>query len=318
MDGDQVTRLIDDGTRQAVQEQVGQWEAGELAEFLERRPESQDCYLTGSRRPVERVYTPADVADVPFEDIGLPGRYPFTRGPYPTMYRGRVWTMRQIAGFGTPDETNQRFRYLISQGQTGLSVDFDMPTLMGYDSDHPASRGEVGREGVAVDLLEDMDRLFDGIDLENISVSMTINPSAWILLAMYIAVAQDRGPGSQQALRDDSKRHPQGVHRPKGVDLPPRAQHEDRAGHDHLHRAAGWRGTTRSTSVATTSRRRGRVPDRRPPSRWRRPGSMCGRSWTRACPWTSSPPDSRSTSSPRRTSSRRSPSFGRSGASMPA
>jgi methylmalonyl-CoA mutase cobalamin-binding domain/chain len=192
MDGDQVTRLIDDATRQAVQEQVGQWEAGELAEFLERRPESQACYLTGSRRPVERVYTPADVADVPFEDIGLPGQYPFTRGPYPTMYRGRVWTMRQIAGFGTPDETNQRFRYLISQGQTGLSVDFDMPTLMGYDSDHPASRGEVGREGVAVDLLEDMDRLFEGIDLENISVSMTINPSAWILLAMYIAVAQDR------------------------------------------------------------------------------------------------------------------------------
>jgi methylmalonyl-CoA mutase cobalamin-binding domain/chain len=109
------------------------------------------------------------------------------------MYRGRPWTIRQIAGFGTPAETNQRFRYLIEQGQTGLSVDFDMPTLMGYDSDDPMSLGEVGREGVAVDVLEDMERLFDGIDLENISVSMTINPSAWILLAMYIVVAQRRG-----------------------------------------------------------------------------------------------------------------------------
>jgi len=128
-----------------------------------------------------------------FEDIGLPGRYPYTRGPYPTMYRGRPWTMRQIAGFGQAEETNARFRYLIAQGQTGLSVDFDMPTLMGLDSDDAMSLGEVGREGVAVDVLADMEALFDGIDLEQISVSMTINPSAWILLAMYVVVAQDRG-----------------------------------------------------------------------------------------------------------------------------
>ena len=110
MEGDELTRLVEDATREAVQEQVRQWEADELAAFLQRRPESQDSYLTGSRRPVERVYTPADVADLSFEDVGLPGRFPFTRGPYPTMYRGRVWTMRQIAGFGTPDETNQRFQ----------------------------------------------------------------------------------------------------------------------------------------------------------------------------------------------------------------
>jgi methylmalonyl-CoA mutase cobalamin-binding domain/chain len=173
--------------------QVRDWADNELAKFLAKRPETRQQYFSGSGAPVQRVYTPADIADVPFEEIGLPGQYPFTRGPYPTMYRGRPWTMRQIAGFGTPAETNQRFQYLIAQGQTGLSVDFDMPTLMGYDSDSAMSLGEVGREGVAVDVLEDMDKLFEGINLEEISVSMTINPSAWILLAMYIAVARRRG-----------------------------------------------------------------------------------------------------------------------------
>ena len=173
--------------------QVRDWADNELAKFLAKRPETRPQYFSGSGAPVQRVYTPADIADVPFEEIGLPGQYPFTRGPYPTMYRGRPWTMRQIAGFGTPTETNQRFQYLIAQGQTGLSVDFDMPTLMGYDSDSAMSLGEVGREGVAVDVLEDMDKLFEGINLEEISVSMTINPSAWILLAMYIAVARRRG-----------------------------------------------------------------------------------------------------------------------------
>ncbi|MSQ60548.1 MAG: methylmalonyl-CoA mutase, partial [Betaproteobacteria bacterium] len=143
--------------------------------------------------PVKRTYTAADVAHVPLSDIGLPGRYPFTRGPYPTMYRSRNWTMRQIAGFGMGEDTNRRFKYLIAQGQTGISTDFDMPTLMGYDSDHPMSEGEVGREGVAVDTLADMEALFDGIDLEKISVSLTINPTAWILLSMYVALAQKRG-----------------------------------------------------------------------------------------------------------------------------
>jgi methylmalonyl-CoA mutase N-terminal domain/subunit len=143
--------------------------------------------------PVQRLYTPEDIAEAPADNIGLPGRFPYTRGPYPTMYRGRNWTMRQIAGFGTGADTNGRFRYLIEQGQTGLSVDFDMPTLMGYDSDDPRSLGEVGREGVAIDTLDDMEALFSGIDLERISVSMTINPSAWILLAMYVALAEARG-----------------------------------------------------------------------------------------------------------------------------
>ena len=180
-----------------VIKQVGKmrrdWEEQELREFLERQPETRADYRTGSGMPVQRVYTPEDIAATPFDDIGFPGRYPFTRGPYPTMYRGRLWTMRQIAGYGTGEDTNRRFKYLIAHGQTGLSVDFDMPTLMGYDSDDPRSLGEVGREGVAIDTIEDMDALFDGIDLEKISVSMTINPTAWILFAMYLAVAEARG-----------------------------------------------------------------------------------------------------------------------------
>ena len=173
--------------------EVGDWEAGELARVLDRAPEGKTDYRTASGLGLKRVYTALDAAGAPLEDIGLPGRYPFTRGPYPTMYRGRRWTMRQIAGFGTGADTNRRFEYLLAQGQTGLSTDFDMPTLMGYDSDHPMSHGEVGREGVAVDTIDDMEALFDGIDLRDISVSMTINPSAWIVYAMYIALARRRG-----------------------------------------------------------------------------------------------------------------------------
>lgn len=177
----------------ALQEQLELWEKDEVATFLKKQPERDQQFFTLGGFPVKRTYTALDLEDTPLEDIGLPGQYPFTRGPYPTMYRSRLWTMRQIAGFGTGEDTNKRFKYLIAQGQTGLSTDFDMPTLMGYDSDHPMSEGEVGREGVAVDTLADMEALFDGIDLENISVSMTINPTAWILLAMYIVLAQKRG-----------------------------------------------------------------------------------------------------------------------------
>lgn len=169
------------------------WEKNEVADFIARAPERREAFFTLGDFPVKRTYTAADIADTPTEDIGLPGRYPFTRGPYPTMYRGRNWTMRQIAGFGTGEDTNKRFKFLIAQGQTGISTDFDMPTLMGYDSDHPMSDGEVGREGVAIDTLADMEALLEGIDLEKISVSLTINPTAWILLAMYIALAEKRG-----------------------------------------------------------------------------------------------------------------------------
>ncbi|MDR7483051.1 MAG: methylmalonyl-CoA mutase family protein [Armatimonadota bacterium] len=151
-------------------------------------------YETLSGIPVKEVYGPEDLAGRRVEDdLGRPGQYPFTRGIHATMYRGRLWTMRQFAGFGTAEDTNRRFHYLLAQGQTGLSVAFDMPTLMGYDSDHPRALGEVGREGVAVDSLADMEILFQGIPLDQVSTSMTINAPANVLLAMYVAVAERQG-----------------------------------------------------------------------------------------------------------------------------
>ena len=188
--------MSQDGLRKSLEQlrdRTRDWEDNEVAGFLERQAERQPQFRTNGGIPVERVYTEADVWDDDTNDLGLPGQYPFTRGPYPTMYRSRNWTMRQIAGFGTGEDTNDRFKYLIAQGQTGLSTDFDMPTLMGYDSDHAMSEGEVGREGVAVDTVADMEVLFEGIDLESNSVSLTINPTAWILLAMYVVVAERRG-----------------------------------------------------------------------------------------------------------------------------
>jgi methylmalonyl-CoA mutase N-terminal domain/subunit len=149
-------------------------------------------FTTISDMPVEPVYGPEDVTG-DAERIGWPGEFPFTRGPYASMYRGRLWTMRQFAGFGGAEDTNERFRFLLAQGQTGLSTAFDMPTLMGFDADHPRSRGEVGREGVSVSTLEDMRRLFADIDLAQVSTSMTVNCSASILLAMYLAVAEEQG-----------------------------------------------------------------------------------------------------------------------------
>jgi methylmalonyl-CoA mutase N-terminal domain/subunit len=147
-------------------------------------------FTTLSGEPIRALYTEADLP--PSEAIGLPGEYPFTRGVYPSMYRGRLWTMRQFAGFGTAEETNQRFRYLLDHGQTGLSTAFDMPSLMGHDSDHPRSLGEVGREGVAVDTLDDMETLFQGIDLGEVSVSMTINAPAAIMMAYYVVAAEEK------------------------------------------------------------------------------------------------------------------------------
>jgi methylmalonyl-CoA mutase, N-terminal domain len=160
---------------------------------LDSRPDREELHSTISGLPVEPLYSPANV-EIDYErDLGAPGEYPFTRGVYPSMYRGRLWTMRQFAGFGTAEETNERFRYLLEHGQTGLSTAFDMPTLMGYDSDHPRALGEVGREGVAIDSLEDMETLFDGIPLGQVSTSMTINSPAAILLAFYVCVGDEQG-----------------------------------------------------------------------------------------------------------------------------
>jgi methylmalonyl-CoA mutase N-terminal domain/subunit len=155
--------------------------------------ERDATFTTLSGEPINPVYTARDLPADPDEAIGMPGEYPFTRGVYPSMYRGRLWTLRQFAGFGTAEETNERFRYLLDHGQTGLSTAFDMPSLMGYDSDHARSLGEVGREGVAVDTTDDMETLFGGIDLGEVSVSMTINAPAAIVMAFYVAAAERQG-----------------------------------------------------------------------------------------------------------------------------
>lgn len=172
---------------------VAAWEEGPLAKTLQRQPERDEAFATSSV-PVQRIYTPLDIADFDYErDLGFPGEYPFTRGVQPTMYRGRYWTMRQYAGFGTAEESNQKFRYLLSQGQTGLSVAFDLPSQLGYDSDDPMAIAEVGQVGVAIDSLYDMETLFDGIPLDKVSTSMTINAPAAVMLAMYIAAAEKQG-----------------------------------------------------------------------------------------------------------------------------
>ena len=156
--------------------------------------ERKERFAGVSGRPVKRFYGPEDIAGMDYErDLGDPGEYPFTRGIHPTMYRGKLWTMRQFAGFGTAEETNARFRYLLEQGQTGLSTAFDMPTLLGYDSDHPYANGEVGKLGVAIDSLRDFEILFAGIPLDRVSTSMTINPPASVMLAMYLVVAERQG-----------------------------------------------------------------------------------------------------------------------------
>jgi methylmalonyl-CoA mutase, N-terminal domain len=170
------------------------WEKNTLAPTLAKSPERQPEFTTISNYPIRRLYTPADLPDWNSErDLGFPGEPPYTRGIHSTMHRGRLWTMRQFAGFGTAEDTNQRFRYLLAQGQTGLSTAFDLPTLMGYDSDHPLAEGEVGKCGVAISSLADMEVLFDQIPLANVTTSMTINSPAAVIWAMYLAVAEKQG-----------------------------------------------------------------------------------------------------------------------------
>ena len=180
--------------RSLISSEMERWEKETLTPVLEKRPERKQSFQTVSLEEVERLYTPADVEKIDFvKDISFPGEFPYTRGIHPTGYRGKLWTMRQFAGFSTPEETNARFKYLLAQGQTGLSVAYDLPTLMGYDADSPLSEGEVGKCGVAVSSLADMEVLFDGIPLENVTVSQTINAPASVLLAMYLVVAEKQG-----------------------------------------------------------------------------------------------------------------------------
>jgi len=175
-------------------EKLKNWEEKTLNPFLQKNPEQRENFVTTSNKVIKRLYTPLDFDLEKFDEkIGFPGEYPFTRGIQPTMYRGKFWTMRQYAGFGTAKESNERYKFLLSQGTTGLSVAFDLPTQIGYDSDDPHSEGEVGRVGVAIDTLADMEILFEGIPLDKVSTSMTINAPASILLAMYIVTAEKNG-----------------------------------------------------------------------------------------------------------------------------
>ncbi|MBN2797053.1 MAG: methylmalonyl-CoA mutase family protein [Clostridia bacterium] len=166
--------------------------------MLAKNPERLEKFVSGSGDEVKGLYTPADLEEFDYSDIGFPGEYPYTRGVQPNMYRGRLWTMRMYAGFATAEESNKRYKYLVEQGSSGLSVAFDLPTQIGYDSDHELSEGEVGKVGVAIDSLADMEILFDGIPLDKVSTSMTINAPASVLLAMYIAVAEKQGVSSDK------------------------------------------------------------------------------------------------------------------------
>ena len=189
--------MFDEKEIKEIKEEYKTW-SDKLEGTLAKRPERKAEFTNTSGIPLKRVCTPLDVADFDYmKELGLPGEYPFTRGVQPTMYRGRLWTMRQYAGFGTAEDTNRRYRFLLDQGQTGLSVAFDLPTQIGYDSDHPLAQGEVGKVGVAIDSVKDMEILFDQIPLGKVSTSMTINAPASVLLAMYMAVAENQGVASK-------------------------------------------------------------------------------------------------------------------------
>jgi len=186
--------MVDKDKLDKIQTGKKKWEKELLQKSLNREKERKEIFTSISGTPIQRLYTPLDTAALDYDkDLGYPGQYPFTRGVQPTMYRGRLWTMRQYAGFASARETNERFRYLLDQGQTGLSIAFDLPTQAGYDSDHPLSMGEVGKVGVAIDYIGDMRLLFKGIPLDKVTTSMTINAPATVLLAMYLAVADEQG-----------------------------------------------------------------------------------------------------------------------------
>ncbi|MBW2341343.1 MAG: methylmalonyl-CoA mutase family protein [Deltaproteobacteria bacterium] len=190
--------MFEDRKIREIEEEYGKW-SEKTERTLAKRPERKDDFINTSGIPVKRVYTPLDAPDFDYmEDLSFPGEYPFTRGVQPTMYRGRLWTMRQYAGFATAEDTNRRYRFLLGHGQTGLSVAFDLPTQIGYDSDHPLAQGEVGKVGVTIDSMKDMEILFDQIPLDKVSTSMTINAPAAVLLAMYIGVAEKQGVSSKE------------------------------------------------------------------------------------------------------------------------
>jgi len=217
-------KLFNEKALEQIKESREKWEAETLASVLKKTPEQHATFRTVSDLEIKRVYTPEDVKELDYRrDLNFPGTFPFTRGVYPTMYRGRLWTRRQIAGFGTARSTNQRYKFLLQHGQTGISTDFDHPTLTGYDSDHPLAEGEVGRLGVAIDTLRDMEELLEGIPLDRVSISLTINHPAIVLLSLLLAVAEGRGVKWEDlrgTVQNDSLKE---FHGQKTFALPPRA-----------------------------------------------------------------------------------------------
>ena len=227
-------------------------------------------FSTISGTPVEPLYGPEQLGDFdPARDLGAPGEFPYTRGIHRDMYRGRLWTMRQFSGFATPEETNRRYHYLLAQGQTGLSVAFDLPTLMGYDADHAMSEGEVGKCGVSISSLEDMEMLFRGIPLGDVTVSMTINSPAPVIWAMYLAVAEKQGVDWARRFGHAAERHSEGVHRAEGVHFSAAALDAAGDGHDRISARSILRDSIRFRSADIISAR----PVRRPCRSWR---SRCG------------------------------------------
>ena len=214
---------------------IDTWRREVLAPFVARSGPRRERFETDSGIELPDLFAGEDRAPAADE---LPGVYPFTRGIYPTMYRGRLWTMRQYAGYASAEESNARYRYLISQGQTGLSVAFDLPTQIGFDADHPLALGEVGKVGVSIASLADMEALFDGIPLDQVTTSMTINATAPILLALYVAVGSEAGHRAESARRDDAERHPEGVHRERHLHFSAGPVHAIGDRHASLHHRA--------------------------------------------------------------------------------
>ena len=191
--------MVTDKADSKIGDAKSNWEKNTLSPHQKKHADRREEFVTTSSTPVKAIYTPLDVPDFDYmKDLGFPSEYPYTRGVQPSMYRGRLWTMRQFAGMGSAEETNDRFKFLLANGQTGLSVAFHLPTIFARDSDHPVSHGEVGKLGVAIDSLKDMEVLFDGIPLDQVTTSMTINAPASILLAMYMVAAEKQGVSSDK------------------------------------------------------------------------------------------------------------------------
>jgi methylmalonyl-CoA mutase N-terminal domain/subunit len=294
-----------------IRKQRADWESTTLKKALDRFPERRERFETPSGQEVARLYGPEHTAEMDYvNDLGFPGDYPFTRGVQPTMYRGRFWTMRQYAGFATAAETNQRYRYLLERGQTGLSVAFDLPTQMGYDSDHEMAQGEVGRTGVAIDSLEDMERLFDQIPLGDVSTSMTINSTAAVLLSMYLALCERQGVEPRK-IRGTIQNDILKEYIARGTYIFPPAP-SMRIITDLFSyckdKVPSW------NPISISGYHIPRRP-RRWPSRSSTASPTCRRPWTPGWPWTASPGGSPSSSRRTQTSSRRWPSSGRPGGS---